>query len=236
MAERAIVSSLLDDDDLAEFAARGSGKNSHSLPAHCLTIRGATDALEWFFPMAHEHLCNRMRDLHETHPHLRFPFENSAFPACTMNLGPQSVSFIHADGGDYPGIPGSVHSFGSFNYKLGGHIIALDYGFFVQFPSGTLTLLSSSGLRNGNTPIQHLESRYSFTQYISGHLMRWIAYGFRAANEVPESEKKMLDNVAGEGWDNQRARWSNYFSLEDDRKQVYDRSRARRPVTRIAKR
>ncbi|KZV58977.1 hypothetical protein PENSPDRAFT_596229 [Peniophora sp. CONT] len=113
-----------------------------------------------------------MRELHVRHPHLCFAFKDSVLPACTMNLGPQSVSFVHADGGDYPWIPGSIHAFGSYNPQLGGHLIAFDYGFFILFSAGTLSLLSSSGLRHGNTAIQKSETRYSFTQYVSGHLIK----------------------------------------------------------------
>ncbi|KZV64114.1 hypothetical protein PENSPDRAFT_588875 [Peniophora sp. CONT] len=183
----------------------------------------STDALEFFFPLAHEVLCERMRELHLHHPHLRFPFKNSVYPACTMNCGPQSVSFLHADGPDYPGIPGSIHAFGSFNPKHGGHLIAFDLKLFIQFPSGTLSLLSSSGMRHGNTPIQSNETRYSFTQYVSGHLIKWVAYGCRPAGQVGEEEKQRLDEVMREGWHNQRARLSNFFRLNQDRLQSYMR-------------
>lgn len=143
-----------------------------------------------------------------------------------MNCGPKSVSFMHSDGPDYPGLPGAVHSFGNFNSKLGGHIIASELKIFVQFPSGTLSLLSSSGIRHGNTPIGDLETRYSFTQYVSGHLIKWVAYGCRPAGEVPESEKTALDEAMSEGWANQRARMSNFFHLNRDRMQSYLRRMA----------
>ncbi|VDB87219.1 unnamed protein product [Peniophora sp. CBMAI 1063] len=147
-----------------------------------------------------------------------------------MNLGPQSVSFQHADGGDYPGTPGSLHSFGSFEPTLGGHLIAFDYGIFIQFPSGTLALLSSSGLRHGNTPIAAHETRYSFTQYVSGHLIKWIVYGSRPAGKVPEDEKRFLDEEHEEGWANQKARLSNFFRLSVDRKLAYHTRLSRAPV------
>lgn len=179
------------------------------------------DALESLFPLAHDHLCRRMRALHEHHPHLRFPFKNSIYPACTMNLGPQSVSFVHGDGGDYPGLPGSIHSFGNFDANLGGHLIAFDLGFYIPFPSGTLALISSSGMRHGNTPIREFETRYSFTQYVSGHLIKWIAYDFRPSGKVDAMERERLNEERGEGWANQRARLSNFFRLKFDRERVY---------------
>ena len=178
------------------------------------------------FPLAHEHLCDRMRELHKRHPDLKFAFERSVFPACTMNLGPQSVSFVHADGGDYPEVPGSIHTFGNYDADLGGHLIAFDFQIFIRFPPATLSLLSSSGLRHGNTPIQEAETRYSFTQYVSGHLMRWIAYGCKPAGEVNMADRDHLNMARGEGWEQQKARLSDFFRLDRDRKRVYARRRS----------
>lgn len=163
-----------------------------------------------------------MRELHIKQPTLRFAFGNSVYPACTMNLGPQSVSFLHGDGGDYPGIPGSIHAFGSFDPREGGHLIAFEYRFFIRFPAGTLSLLSS-GVRHGNTPVHDGETRYSFTQYVSGQLIKWVAYGCRPAGDVSDIEKTQLDMTMLEGWDNQRNRLSNFFQLLHDRQAAYDR-------------
>lgn len=221
-AEEKIVEDLLDDSDLNEYATRGS--RAWSFDFH---YRGFPHpmpvALETFFPMAHEHLCIRMQTLHCHHPHLRFPFRNSIFPACTMNLGPQSVSFVHGDGGDYPGLPGSIHAFGNFDPTKGGHLIPFELGFFIRFPAGTLALLSSSGIRHGNTPIQPFETRYSFTQYASGNLIRWVTYGCRPCGKVAESVKKTLDRDMEEGWQNQKARLSDFFNLSKDRLRTYER-------------
>ena len=147
-----------------------------------------------------------------------------------MNVGPQSVSFVHADGSDYPGLPGSIHPFGTFDADFGGHLIAFDFGFFVRFPSGSLALLSSSGLRHGNTPIREFETRYSFTQYVSGHLVRWITHGCRAAGSIDRIEQEKLNLEGGEGWLAQRARLSNFFRLDRDRKAAYERRRDRVPT------
>ena len=183
------------------------------------------DALETFFPMAHERLCDRLRIFHEHNPDVHFPFRHSVYPACTMNCGPQTVSFLHSDGSDYPGFPGSIHPFGTFDPAQGGHLIVFELMIFIRFPSGSLSLLSSSGMRHGNTPIREWETRYSFTQYVSGELMKWIAYGFKPAGDLTPADKMRLDEEAEESIDFQRARMSNFFRLDRDRLAVYERRR-----------
>ena len=179
------------------------------------------DMLALFFPLAYEHLKQRMQELHERHPELQFNFAHSIYPACAMNMGPQSISFLHADGNNYPGLPCSIDAFGEFDWKLGGHIVLFTFKVFVRFPPGCVALLSSAGVKHGNTPIMDGETRYSFTQFVPGDLMRWIAYGCRPAGGLTSEEREALESEGEEGWDAQRRRLSNFYRLRSDRRLVF---------------
>ena len=184
------------------------------------------EAVAHYFPLAFAHLRDRLKALCEHDPSLRFPFGGiSIYPACTFNLGPFSVCFAHTDGSNYPSMPCTITACGPFNPALGGHLILFDLKLFFRFPSGATVALSSAGLRHGNTALAPGDKRYSFTQYCSGGLIRYAAYGFRLVGGIPPAERERIDEEAGEGWEAQLARFSTWSSILVDRKELYKRER-----------
>ena|ERR1700759_2529993 len=175
---------------------------------------------EYYFPLSYNHLRNRLRMLHKEIPRLQWPFSNSIYTACTFNLGPTTATFAHLDHTNYPSTPCSIQSLGKFNPALGGHLILFDLGIFVQFPANCTALISSASLRHGNTPIQPNETRYSFTQYVVGSLIRWVTHGGPVCGltnkERVENEERM-----DEGWKAQAARFSHWLDLDEHRLQVH---------------
>lgn len=168
----------------------------------------------------------RLAALCRHHPDLVFPFGGiSLYPACTFNLGPHSVCFAHTDGSNYPGTPCTVSPFGSYNALLGGHFILFDFKLFFRFPSGATVALSSAGMRHGNTPLAPGDKRYSFTQYCSGALVRYTAYGFRLVGNITMDERERIDEEMEEGWEAQLGRFSTWSRLLVDRKRLFDGER-----------
>lgn len=103
-----------------------------------------------------------------------------------------------------------------------------DFKLFFKFPSGTTVLLSSAGLRHGNTRLAGGDKRYSFTQYCSGGLIRWVANGYRLVGPIPDDEREQIDAAMGEGWEAQLERLSNWNNLLRDRRTLYKAERGRR--------
>ncbi len=89
------------------------------------------------------------------------------------------ITHEHRDAGNLPQGSCALYSLGDFDATNGGHLILRELGFMVEFPAGSLTLLPSSIITHGNTPIQEGETRKSFALYAAGGLFRWVNYGFR---------------------------------------------------------
>ncbi|MDQ1532191.1 MAG: hypothetical protein QOE37_2344 [Microbacteriaceae bacterium] len=53
----------------------------------------------------------------------------------------------------------------------------------IEFPPGSTVLIPSACLYHSNTAIQAGERRYSFTQYTSGGLFRWVDQGFQKGDQ-----------------------------------------------------
>jgi hypothetical protein len=167
-----------------------------------------------------------MSKLHVDDPTANTPFKNSVYPAACMNAGPQTCCKPHFDVCNYPGSPCAVTAFGHFNPDTGGHFVLYDLKLFFRFPPGTTVLLSSAGIRHGNTPISPEETRYSFTQFCPGGLMRWVAYGCKPAGQFSKKDRENMDKQAEEGWEKQLGRFSKIWELDDDRERVWNQEHA----------
>ncbi|KAG2063111.1 hypothetical protein BDR04DRAFT_1039141, partial [Suillus decipiens] len=179
-----------------------------------------SSALAFYAPKLYRHFSHNIQALVEHHPHLSMNFTNSIFPAATFNFGPQVTTFEHTDPRNIAYGLCDVHALGSFDPKAGGHLILFDLKIAVEFPSGSTAQIPSAILRHGNAAIQPGETRFSFTQYFAGGLIRWVRYGFRGLAELRVLDphlKQRLDKEDGERW-----RWGlSFFSklteLEGDR-------------------
>lgn len=70
-----------------------------------------------------------------------------------------------------------------------------DFKIVIDFPPGWTCLIPSASVRHGNTAIQPGERRYSFTQYISGNLFRWVRHKYRLAKSLDPEERAELDGT-----------------------------------------
>ena len=170
-----------------------------------------------------------MDKLFTHHDGLEHNFRNSAFPAISFNCGPRTMALQHTDYGNLSHGICALTALGSFNHRLGGHLILFDLKIVLQFPSGSTVLIPSGCLSHGNTPIQENETRMSIAQYASGGLFRWVAYGFRAAKTLIQTEtgrdiKKAIDMKAGERWRIGLDMFSKHSELAADIRAAFNRS------------
>lgn len=80
-----------------------------------------------------------------------------------------------------------------------------DLKLIIRFLPGSTIMIPSAMLRHSNTPICSGETRYSYTQYTSAHLFRWVDNGFMtdtACTAAASKEEKL--------WRKERreARWA----------------------------
>lgn len=168
-------------------------------------IEPLAGSFAFYAPKVHRLYEDSLHSLYNHDPSLHRPFKNSVYPAASFNLGPETTSLVHIDSGNFTVGMCALTSFGSFDPKLGGHLILWDLKIFVEFPPGATILILSAVLRHGNTPIQPGETRYSMTQYCAGGLLRWVAYGFRKVADLcalPDGEllKAKIDGSGNAGW------------------------------------
>jgi hypothetical protein len=165
-----------------------------------------------------------LRKLFGHHGYLAHNFNCSIFPTATFNMGPRSVLLRHADRGNYFAGGCHIRSGGAFDHKLGGHIILFDLKLAIEFPSGSDIIIPSSTLVHGNTPIQPDEWRVSFTQYCSGGLFRYVAYGFQTMRDCAVRNLKLKlkeDGKADKRWKDALGRFSKISELHVDRMKVF---------------
>jgi hypothetical protein len=134
----------------------------------------------------------------------------SVFPACTYNFGPAQSS-KHLD----PQNPTfgwcDLSAMGDYDPRLGGHLILWDLNIFVEFPPGTHILIPSAILYHSCTTIQEGETRYSFTQYCAGALLRWSDTGGKMVKNLKGKDKEAFDRIKSD-----RKEGFHLFSRYDD--------------------
>ncbi|KAJ7034814.1 hypothetical protein C8F04DRAFT_1210516 [Mycena alexandri] len=93
--------------------------------------------------------------------HLRRPFLNSIWSACTFNLGPRTCCLGHRDHGNLAFGWCAITALGNYDYTKGGHLILWDCKLILEFPPGTTILIPSAAIFHSNIPIGPGEPRLS---------------------------------------------------------------------------
>jgi hypothetical protein len=87
---------------------------------------------------------------------------------------------------------------GFFDPTKGAQIVLWDLKVIIEFPPGAQILIPSAILYHSNASIQQGEERYSFTQYCSGPLFRWVDTGFKLVNKLEGDEKEAFQKLKDE--------------------------------------
>ncbi|KAJ3505146.1 hypothetical protein NMY22_g17687 [Coprinellus aureogranulatus] len=170
-----------------------------------------SSAFAFLAPRLFRRYAEDLGPLFENDKALQWNFDNSIFPACGFNCGPQCVTIDHFDHANLSWGLCVVTPFGNFDYQKGGHLILHGLKKVVEFPSGTSAAFPSAILEHSNTPIQLGEERTSMTQFAAGGLFRWAAYGYQTSKKLSMTAKgrAFRDRVDGE----EDRRWTEGISL-----------------------
>ena len=154
----------------------------------------------------------------------------SVYPAAAANLGPQTVSFEHNDSENSPELPCMITAAGNYNPDIGGHIYFWDLKLIIRFPPGATVATSSACIRHGNTPIRSYESRYSFTQYFPGGLVRWNSNNRKPVNQFTEAESKVYYSVGSKRIKDAISIFSKVDELEQDRLELLRKEKSSKSI------
>ncbi|KAJ7164128.1 hypothetical protein C8R46DRAFT_1036067 [Mycena filopes] len=150
----------------------------------------ATGVFANWAPNLFQYYTIRIQRFYKRYTHLRRPFLNSIWSACTFNLGPRTCSLGHRDFANLAFGWCAITALGDYDYTKGGHLILWDCKLILEFPPGTTILIPSAAIFHSNIGIGPNEHRYSFTQYTAGGIFRWIEHGFRSEEEYMRSLSK----------------------------------------------
>jgi hypothetical protein len=114
---------------------------------------------------------------------LHHNFADGILPAATFNFGLWTISFPHTDPGNLLNGWCSITRLGPFDSKRDSHIILQDLGLVIEFSTGSTVFIPSTFITHSNVPIACDECHYSFIQYCSEGIFRYIANGFRTDDE-----------------------------------------------------
>ncbi|THU80236.1 hypothetical protein K435DRAFT_696080, partial [Dendrothele bispora CBS 962.96] len=160
-----------------------------------------SSAYATFSPKNYKYYFEGNRKLYASRPELRPNFPKSEFACITVNFGPRTRTHIHTDAKNTAHGMCAVTALGSFNPKLGGHLVLWDLKVLIEFPPGCTILLPSALLRHSNTGVQAHETRYSVTQYTAGGIWRWLDGGCQTEVDIkcsdPEGWQKLQVHKEG---------------------------------------
>jgi hypothetical protein len=153
-------------------------------------------------PRLHEYYMVHLDRLLANNPKLQRNFHNSVWASTTFNFGPRTCCFKHTDFSNLPFGICSIHAAGSYNPKLGGHLVLWECGLVVEFPPCSTILIPSAAITHSNVPIPRNSTRYSITHYTAGGIFRWVDHGFQTeesywATLSAEQREEELQHQAG---------------------------------------
>ncbi|KAF8230699.1 hypothetical protein L208DRAFT_1057202, partial [Tricholoma matsutake] len=139
----------------------------------------AKNVFQVYFLKLHDRYEKTLDKLIERDPTLQQVFPGTPFTAASVNFGPKMECYPHHDWANFSCGQCTVTSLGDYDPDQDGHLALWDLGIVVPFPPSSVILLPSALVRHSNTPIASHEHQYSFAQYTSGGLFRWVQNGFK---------------------------------------------------------
>jgi hypothetical protein len=177
----------------------GYTKSKQGNPLSSTGNLSTTGLFELYFPRMYESYQKTLGKLIEKYPWLRRNFADTPFAAASINFGPNTACFPHRDWANVAWGECCIVSLGEFDADKGGHLAFWDLGVVVRFPPGSVIFLPSALVRHSNTPTAPHERRYSFAQYTSGGLFRWVAHGFKPVPVKWVESKEILQKRWNDG-------------------------------------
>jgi hypothetical protein len=115
----------------------------------------------------------------------------SPFAACTVNLGPQTVTRVHLDRLNAPYGYCAITPFGNYDYTKGAQLIIWDLKIILEFPPTYTIFIPSALLAHSNAPLASSdEKRYSITQYTASYLHQYANHNFKHPYQASKKERQ----------------------------------------------
>ncbi|KAF8139329.1 hypothetical protein K438DRAFT_1637888, partial [Mycena galopus ATCC 62051] len=164
-------------------------------------------------PDLYSYYAATMDKLHNWSPALRHLFSPtiSVFAAVTFNFGPRTVTFPHLDFANLAWGWCAITALGDFDPDKGSHLILWDLKLTIQFPPGCTILIPSALIRHSNTSIQAHETRFSFTQYTSAGIFRFVGNNFES--EASVNARDLSESEKAERLEAQKRRWTDGLKM-----------------------
>ncbi|KZV83199.1 hypothetical protein EXIGLDRAFT_598006, partial [Exidia glandulosa HHB12029] len=102
----------------------------------------------------------------------------------TFNLGPYVRCWLHRDCLNFPPGVCPIFILGNFDHRISAQLIIVEPKVIIELMHGDLFIMLSSLLTHSNAPLQAGEERMSWTCWMAGGLVRWIAAGGKLVNEL----------------------------------------------------
>lgn len=130
-----------------------------------------------------------VNSIRERLPSLKRPYDERAgvYPCRSFNLGRHTASYPHTDTCNLAQSWCSITPIGTFDARLGGHLILKELQLIVEFPASSTILIPSALITHSNTAVGEHERRYSLVQYAAGGLFRWVENGYMTDTEWMET-------------------------------------------------
>lgn len=212
-SNQAVMKSLLSQTVVRRVANFGSSKLSIPPSNPCLSLC-SPGAVQLFAPRMYDYYGTNLDTLCKKYPKLQPNFPNNVFGSATFNLGPRTISYVHADHQNLPHSWCAITAVGDYNPVEGGHIILWELRMVIEFPPGSMILIPSAIIRHSNTVIPPGRRRYSFTQYTAGGLFRWVECGFKPVKSLTPQEAKKYREGKGR-WERGVGMFSLWSELVD---------------------
>lgn len=154
-------------------------------------------------------------------PGLRRTYDSKVgvFPCRSFNLGQHTASYPHTDRCNLAQSWCSITPIGTFDPKLGGHLVLKELKLIIEFPPSSTILIPSALLTHSNIPIREHETRFSIVQYAAGGLFRWVENGFMKDSEwhkvATADQEEQRQREGSERWSKAAAMFTKLNELMD---------------------
>lgn len=178
---------------------------------HCLSVQARIRSAQKVKP--------RNPNKPDVDPKIQPPSEGSAFTACTINLGPQTVCNNHRDPPDAGYVPCAMFISGDFDGSRGGHLVLHEPRLVIRLYPGDIILFPAACVTHSNLPISPGETRRSLVLYMAGGLVRYDAQGMRTLGQWEASpggaeEVRDFKKQGEKRWENGWELYSTIAELE----------------------
>ncbi|EJD41152.1 hypothetical protein AURDEDRAFT_69181, partial [Auricularia subglabra TFB-10046 SS5] len=123
----------------------------------------------------------------------------------TLNLGPYVRCLLHRDAQNWPKGICPAMALGDFDHTKGGHFVMEESKVVLELMSGDIILFLSSLITHGNAPLCPGDVRMSWTCWMAGGLVRWLAAGCALVSSLTTGSQQQeysrrSEEFARKGW------------------------------------